>query len=230
METEYTEKKLTVTEKRIQIFYAGKKPAPLIIYHAVREEGKELWQACREIDTPAFSLAVVLDIAWNHEMSPWPIPPISKRDTPCSGGADAYLPKLVGDILPAVRGALPAAPTYHALCGYSLAGLFAVYAAYRTDCFQKIASASGSLWYPGLLDFVRKHPLSEQVKAIYLSLGDRESRTKNPYLMPVEENTRTLSRFWHEKGIATVFESNPGNHFQDAVPRMARGISWILGH
>ena len=125
---------------------------------------------------------------------------------------------------------LPQPPTKIILAGYSLAGLFAVYAAFRTDVFSEIASASGSLWYPGLLEFIRAHPISENMKAAYLSLGNKESRTHNPVLSTVEKNTRETETCLHLQGIDTFFESNPGNHYKDAVPRMAKGIQWLLKH
>ncbi|MCD8397614.1 MAG: hypothetical protein LUD12_10640 [Lachnospiraceae bacterium] len=128
-------------------------------------------------------------------MTPWPIPPISKGDTPCSGGADIYLKQLTGELLPQIEASLLFPPEYCVLAGYSLAGLFAVYAAYKTDSF---------------------------------SLGDKESHTKNPYLAPVEENTRLLFHYFSEKGIRTTFHLNKGNHYQNSTGRTAAGIKWIL--
>lgn len=218
---------LEAGNKKIQIF-SSKKKAPLIVYHAVMGEGKRLWQACRDIDCPEFSLAVINGVNWDDEMTPWPIPPISKGDTPCSGGADIYLKQLTGELLPRIEDSLLFPPEYCVLAGYSLAGLFAVYAAYKTDCFSRIVSASGSLWYPDFVPFVRQNQISERIEAIYFSLGDKESHTKNPYLAPVEENTRSLLHYFSEKGIRTTFHLNKGNHYQNSTGRTAAGIKWIL--
>ncbi len=38
----------------------------------------------------------------------------------------------------------------------------------------------------------------------------------------------TLSSAAKRKEIDTVFELNPGNHFQDAAERSAAGMAWIL--
>lgn len=43
-----------------------------------------------------------------------------------------------------------------------------------------------------------------------------------------EENTRKLCDAYAARGIETTFELNPGNHFQDAKLRLAKGIAWIL--
>jgi hypothetical protein len=45
----------------------------------------------------------------------------------------------------------------------------------------------------------------------------------------VENNTRTLEERFERAGAKTVFELNPGNHFQNATERMAKGIAWIIG-
>ncbi len=37
------------------------------------------------------------------------------------------------------------------------------------------------------------------------SLRDKESHTKNPYLVPVEDNTRFLKQYYSEKNIALTF-------------------------
>ena len=81
-------------------------------------------------------------------MAPWDIPPISKNDTPCTGGADSYLDLLLSKIIPEAERQLRGTPVWRGIAGYSLAGLFAVYAMYQTGAFSRIASMSGSLWFP----------------------------------------------------------------------------------
>ena len=46
-------------------------------------------------------------------------------------------------------------------------------------------------------------------------------------LKSVEERTKEIQTFLG-KTITTIYEENPGNHFQDATLRMAKGINWIL--
>lgn len=221
-------RELEAAGKRIQLYMAEKASAPLVVYHAVHGEGDSLHEACRKAGCPDFSLAVVNDIRWDDEMSPWAIPPVSKDDRPCSGEADEYLRKLNDAIMPAIRDALPEAPDYSVLAGYSLAGLFALYAAYQKTDFQRIVSASGSLWFPKLVDYVKSHQVQGQIQTMYFSLGNKESRTRNQVLKSVEENTVTIERYLHDRGIHTIYESNPGNHFRDAALRTAKGIKWTL--
>lgn len=52
-----------------------------------------------------------------------------------------------------------------------------------------------------------------------LSLGDLESRAKNPFLSQVENCMKELYSLYKRKGIKSVFELNPGNHFRDVPDR-----------
>lgn len=62
--------------------------------------------------------------------------------------------------------------------GYSLAGLFALWAAYQTDTFKAVAAASPSIWFPGFVDFMKDREI--HTKRVYLSLGDKEEKTRIP--------------------------------------------------
>ena len=48
---------------------------------------------------------------------------------------------------------------------------------------------------------------------VYLSLGDRESKTRNPVMATVGDRTAKAESMFREMGSEVVFESNPGNHF-----------------
>lgn len=214
--------------KQVQVFHGTKDNVPLVLCHAVHGEGEELWKNCNALRCPDFSLAVVNGVDWNRDMSPWAIPPLFKNDTPLSGGADAYLAELEQDILPGIKGKLDASPSCLAIAGYSLAGLFALYAAYKTDSFQRIVSASGSLWYPKLMDYVEQHKISDTMRVMYFSLGDKESMTRNPVLSTVEDQTKRIEEMMKAKDIQTTFVLNQGNHYRDATLRTAKGIKWML--
>ena len=94
--------------------------------------------------------------------------------------------------------------------------------------FSKIASASGSFWFPNFVEFVKENNISINVDKIYFSLGNKESKVRNQVLSKVEENTIELEKIYHSKRIQTIYEENEGNHFTDATLRMAKGIKWII--
>ncbi len=199
--------------------------APIIFLLTGEEDDARVWDAARRLTARPFSLVTVPVTDWNRDLSPWAARRVFKGGEDFGGGADAFLQRLESEIVPAVR-AEADAPCI--LAGYSLAGLCAVYAAYRTTAFSGVISASGSLWFPSFSDFAASHTFARRPERVYFSLGDRESRTKNPVMRLVEDNTRKLCDAYAAQGIETTFEWNPGNHFQDAELRLAKGIAWIL--
>ena len=44
----------------------------------------------------------------------------------------------------------------------------------------------------------------------------------------VEEQTSALYQHFDSLHIPSIFEHNPGNHFQEPAFRMAKGIKWML--
>ena len=63
---------------------------------------------------------------------------------------------------------------------------------------------------------------------VYLSLGDREEKTRNPIMASVGDRIRELDRFLRGQGYHSTLEWNPGNHFRESDKRMANGIVWML--
>ena len=214
---------LNIGGRTIELFPSRAPGAPLVVFNTFEGEGAPVCEAVRAVTREDFTLAAVSGLKWDDDMTPWPIPPIAKGADPCGGKADEWLEELTGAVMPAVRAELAGEPVYTALAGYSLGGLFAVYALYRTDVF-----ASGSMWYPGFLEYVRTHEPLRRPDFVSLSLGDREANTRNPVMKPVEENTRQLETWFRDMGVATAFELNPGGHFRDADARMGRAIARML--
>ena len=185
---------------------------------------KELAQ---ELTAQPFSLVVVGIGDWNRDLSPWAAKSVFRGGEDFGGCADELLRELEREIVPNVMEELHAdVPCI--LAGYSLAGLCAVYAPYRTGVFSDVISASGSLWFPHFMDYAGGHDFARKPDRAYFSLGDRESHTKNTTMKLVEENTRLLCKSYSAHGIKTAFELNPGNHFQDVELRLAKGVAWML--
>lgn len=112
------------------------------------------------------------------------------------------------------------------LGGYSLGGLFALWAAYRTENFDGICAVSPSLWIKGWDAYAEGRMAC--AGAVYLSLGDKEERARNVRMAAVGDCVRRqanrLTRQFAEG--KTVFEWNRGGHFDDEPGRMARGLAW----
>jgi len=217
-----------INGKTIDIYKADRENAPLVILNEYMRSGGEIYQKCRDTGCPDFTLAEITGLNWENEMSPWKMKPLGKNDPPFGGMADEYLLLLLNSIIPAIKTELKTEPAAILLAGYSLAGLFALYAAGKCSAFQAIASCSGSLWFPGITDYIKEQPIEKLPDIIYFSLGDREARTRHEILRTVEDNTRDISDYLARHGINTILEMNKGNHFQQPALRTAKGIKWIL--
>ena len=163
-----------------------------------------------------------------EDMVPWDSPSAFKNAEPCTGGADDYLRLPTEEIIPTAERKIAGVPRWRGIAGYSLAGLFALYAIYQTDVFSRVGCMSGSLWFPGFKEYIFSHEPKRRPDCIYFSLGDKEAKTRNPVLKTVQENTEEIQAFYQSKGIDTVFQLNPGNHFVQGIERTVAGIQWLL--
>ena len=196
----------------------------MVILHCYGDEGEKVYYAVKDITDKDFSLAAISGRDWNKDMSPWSAKAVFKGEKDFEGGADAYIEELERDILSKI----PGEPSEKYIAGYSMAGLFSLYAMYKTDIFDGAASCSGSLWYPNFREYCEARDLDLGTR-IYMSLGDKESHTRNPVMAMVEENTKAIYEMYLSKGIDTVFEMNQGNHFTEPDKRTAKGIAWLIG-
>lgn len=221
-------KTFEVEGKRVDVFGIENTKSPLVILNTYSNEGEAVFNEATLLGAKTFTLAAISKLDWNKDMSPWENPAIYKNDEQFLGKADEYLGLLCSKIIPQVLENLCEKPAYIAIAGYSLGGLFALYASYKTTIFSKIASASASLWFPRFLDFAKSEQFQRKSDAVYLSLGDTEAKVKNKTLASVQENTQMLFEYLKSKEVKAIFELNKGNHFTDCDKRMAKGIKWIL--
>lgn len=173
-----------------------------------------------------FLFAAIPVKSWNDELSPWEAPAVWGKES-FSGKAADTLRFLTEQVIPALKQqfALPGNVRI-ILGGYSLAGLFALWASTQTALFSGVAAASPSVWFPGWMEFEQQHPI--QAQCIYLSLGDREEHTKNTVMATVGDNIRTLHSRLAERGADCTLEWNSGGHFKDADLRTARAFQWVM--
>lgn len=218
----------TMETKTVSVFPTTFPDAPVIYLNTYSDEGQQLFEATQTAGYPPFTLVAISDLDWNHDMAPWDSPAAFKNGEPFTGGADGYLRLLVEEIIPRAEKELAGPPAWRGIVGYSLAGLFALYTIYQTDVFSRVGCMSGSLWFPGFKEYVLSHEPKRWPDCIYFSLGDREAKTRNPILKTVQENTEEIQTFYQNKGIDTVFQLNPGNHFVQGIERTAAGIQWLL--
>ena len=173
---------------------------------------------------------------WEENFSPWCAPRVFAKGPNFGDGAQKTLDTLINHVIPWAESELIDPPAYRVLVGYSLAGLFSLWAGLSQACitpiptFQRIGAVSGSFWFPGLLDYVDQQLRGGVVGLThaYLSLGDREARTPNPQIMHVRENAELLASRLESAGITSMFELNRGNHFQNVEGRMQKALDWLV--
>ena len=172
----------------------------------------------RELSGNDFHLIAVKVDDWNHDLSPWKAPAVFGNES-FGDGAESTLSevlKLLSDM----------SKTYY-IGGYSLAGLFALWAVHQTDLFAGAAAASPSVWFPDFLDYMKEHEI--RTKNVYLSLGDREEKTRNPVMSQVGSCIRSAHTLLEERGLRCTLEWNKGNHFKDPDLRTAKAFAWVMG-
>ena len=165
-----------------------------------------------------FCLRVITVDDWNRDLSPWEAPAVF-GDEPFGGQGAAALKRVLSECTDRDK-------KYY-IGGYSLAGLFALWAVYQSDVFTGAAAVSPSMWFPGFIDYMKEYEI--WCNAVYLSLGDREEKTRNPVMATVGDKIREAESLLTDKGVRCTLEWNPGNHFREPDVRTAKGFCWVMG-
>ena len=174
------------------------------------------------------SIVVIEAVNWNDDLTPWPAEGVFKKAKPFGGQATSFLNKLTDEIIPETEKDLGVEQAERTLLGVSLSGLFAVWSAFNTDAFTNIISISGSLWYDGLVEWMKEQSLSPRIKKVCMLLGEKEKNAKEKRMATVEERTQTAAIILKEKNQAFVtFELVEGTHFSPIMPRMERAFEVI---
>lgn len=162
----------------------------------------------------------------DRDFTPWPAPGIREGER-FLGEGEKYLRFLREAALPYGTRQFFFSSRWEerAILGYSLGGLFALWAQRQGRLFQAAGSLSGSLWYPGWMDYLRGHPPRKE-ESIYLSLGDREELGGPPLLRTVGDCTRQAYEFYRSLELDTVLEWNKGGHGKGVEGRWKKALAW----
>ncbi len=176
------------------------------------------------------SIAIIEDVNWNDDLTPWPAAGVFKKAKPFGGKAAAFLDKLTNEIIPNTERELGIEDAEKTLLGVSLSGLFAVWAAFNTDAFTNIISISSSLWYDGFTEWMKEQTPSPRLKTVCMLLGEKEKNSKEKRMATVEERTLVAADILKAKSQADiVFELVEGTHFSPIMPRLERAFEVVLG-
>ena len=213
-----------------QIYRYGNPEAEMVLLQMVGEHDmgslEREAELIRELSGEDFLLAAVKTGDWNGDLSPWPAPAVFGKED-FGGGAEATLGSLLEEVIPSLTDPGAGPKKQLIIGGYSLSALFALWAGTQTDLFAGIAAASPSMWYPDFTDFLRENP--PRVDAVYLSLGNKEEKTRNPVMARVGEAIREAEDILKAAGKDCTLEWNQGNHFKEPELRTAKGFAWVMG-
>lgn len=216
----------TFTAGHLSVTVFGNRKSETVIYIPIPVT--EVMETASLTEEFPLLLAFIDGMDWNRDLSPWPAPKVFRQEEDFAGKADDFLKLLEETVFPKVEGLLESPLEKRILAGISMSGLFALYAGTKSDAFDGLASISGALWYDDFLDYLESHPLSEKVQRVYLSLGNKEKKTKNSRMARVETATLSIRELLAARGVETIYQSNQGNHFVYGPERLEEAIRYLL--
>ena len=191
---------------------------------------EEVYQQLKETTQVSFCLIACEIEDWNAQLSPWSAPAVYGKEGFAGEGAET-LEWLEKECLPGLENIYQMKLEEKRLLigGYSLSGLFAMWAFYELGIFAGAAACSASFWFPGWMEYTKQHMVRKKSR-IYLSLGIKEERTRNPVMATVGEAARGMyQQLSEDMNVEKVtLEWNPGNHFTQPAERIMKGFAWLL--
>lgn len=231
-----------------KLFVVGEPQVLLIQPSAHHEEKND--GVRREVELIAlasgngFAIVFFDCVEWARALMPWADDAVS-RDAEVGRHAPDTLRFIEHTLLPWLRERFGALPCI--IGGYSLGGLFALWAARNTDAFAAVAAASPSLWVKGWGEYAAAHPvLSPQPtiqnsklitqnselrsSAIHLSLGDREEHCRNQRMKRIGDCVRAEYALLCKQlsPTAVTLRWHEGGHFGAEAERTAEAFAWCM--
>ena len=167
----------------------------------------------------------------SDDYTPWPLQASENMPMDFGGKAAEHLSFFATHIIPFCESeyGFASSAEKRVIGGYSLGGLFSLYAAVNTDLFGTVLSCSSSLWYPDFLDYLKAHPFKAAHPKLYMSVGDQEGTTATNLTAAQTSNTIALKDFYEPKFQTGDFKFTleEGNHGNDISGRTWRAIEWV---
>lgn len=216
---------VTMTKNEPKVLINASDPsAPCICFIDMVEHPFDVADAARALACNVISVPFA---NWDDALTPWPAAGLYRSDDDFKGLAGETLGTLKSETLPQVARENGLEPCTWAVAGYSLAGLFSLYAFAEDSCFQAVASMSGSVWYDGWTERLTEKEIPAQGRFAFLSIGTGEKRARERILKGVEDRTRQTAEILETKGCAVEFRTSPGGHFVHIDERVKAGLSAI---
>lgn len=205
-------------------FYPGSggADAPCIYFIDLPEHPFNVSVAASELFCSLITLPVH---NWDDALTPWAAPGLYKGNDDFGGQADATIADILDRVIPSIEKQQEITPTKRAIAGYSLGGLFALYAFTKRAEFSAVASMSGSVWYDDWIDYLDDVAFDGRGRFAFLSIGSKEKRAAPLRLHKVEENTRLCAQLLESRGVNVRHVVGPGSHIQHTEERLQAGFA-----
>lgn len=203
---------------------------PIIVWFTSEKNGEStniLWEELnRLLPDQSYILAAYSVKDWNSDLAPWLMK--APDGTFFSGNGPETLNNVKTILFPELLKRFPPNKKFFA-AGYSLAGLFALWAFFETSLFSGAACCSGSLWYDGWREYI-KTAVPPEGSRVYLSLGGKEADSGPEWMREIGRAYEEQEKMFKlDKRIqAVLYEKNRGGHFAHPEKRLAKGIKWLL--
>lgn len=203
---------------------------PVLIYVTSKDrtaETDQIYQRLMAESEKPFLFCELAVADWDSYLTPWP-------DSECfqgrsfAGKGKELLEELESVVLTKLREKYPSHGKVYVV-GYSLAGLFAIWALGKSGLLDGAASCSGSLWYPGYDKYMTNVSFDRDVE-VYLSLGKKEPKNKHFLMRQIGDMTqKQYELFLDNEQVKRVdFVWHEGGHFADVENRILQGMRYLL--
>ena len=175
------------------------------------------------------SIVVITGMDWDNVFSPWPAPGQPPGSPDFRGESKEFLEKLQKDVIPWIENQLGfTTQPLRTLVGVSMSGLFALWQWMLCHTFLNIASLSGSFWFPGFIEWMRQRVVPAKKGKGFFLLGKQESKSNVKAFDSVGKNTAEIISILEKAEIKVEFQSVPGNHYSDPLPRLDKAFSALF--
>lgn len=201
------------------------------IYFLDGEQFKEIF--CNWIieHEPVLNFVLIDSKNRSDDYTPWPLQSSEAMPKDFGGKAAEHLKFITTKVIPVCESeyGFASSADKRAIGGYSLGGLFSLYAAVNTDLFGTVLSCSSTLWYPDFLAYLKEHPFKAPHPKLYMSVGDEEGLTATNLTNHQIPNTMMLKDLLEPKfqPVDFKFTLEEGNHGNNISGRARCAIEWV---
>lgn len=201
------------------------------IYFLDGEQFKEIFCNWINEHEPVLNFVLIDSKNRSDDYTPWPLQSSEAMPKDFGGKAAEHLKFITTKVIPVCESeyGFASSADKRAIGGYSLGGLFSLYAAVNTDLFGTVLSCSSTLWYPDFLAYLKEHPFKAPHPKLYMSVGDEEGLTATNLTNHQIPNAMMLKDLLEPKFQPGDFKFTleEGNHGNNISGRARCAVEWV---